>query len=201
MPGVLVEVLFSLEECEMTVRSNSLVVSLVIAVVACLSMGVQATAATLVYDSFTGADGTVLNGRTPDITIGGATWTGNGGISGNKADLGEADLFLPFTPAVNSVYTLSAELTAPAASGNWMGLSFEGANRLWTRPRIDASIQRRSRIHAHVFPRLEYDRRQLDRQLVSRWQQHAVALGHLRHRADHQCDLVVSVRLGRRIHG
>ena len=103
-----------------------------------LAFCVSAKAGTIVYDSFTGADRTTLDGHTPDITINGASWTGGAWrpeaaiLSGGKAANGhDTDASLSFTPMPNNVYTLSAEMTAPANSGNWMSLALEGVSGGW----------------------------------------------------------------------
>lgn len=103
-----------------------------------LAFCVSAKAGTIVYDSFTGADGTTVDGHTPDTTINGESWIGGDWrpqaaiLSGGKAANGhDTGAYLSFTPTANNVYTLSAEMFAPASSGNWMSLAFDGAAEGW----------------------------------------------------------------------
>ncbi|MFA5206720.1 MAG: hypothetical protein WC708_20160 [Lentisphaeria bacterium] len=105
-------------------------------VVAILSVLVMAGLASLVtpadagiiyYDTFTAADYSKLNGHTPNITTNGASWLGTGDILGGWARDGVAgqSAYLPFTPASDTVYTLSAVLKAPGTATNqWIACGF-----------------------------------------------------------------------------
>lgn len=90
-----------------------------------------ATAVIIYYDDFnrTGA----LNGSSPDITTGGATWTAPSGFTtstggGGQVDTGNPDgtAYLPFVPEWGYVYTLRAELNGSLDGGSWAGLGFLG---------------------------------------------------------------------------
>jgi hypothetical protein len=110
-------------------RARNSGVAVLVALV--LAFGASAKAGTIIYDSFTGSDGE-LAGHTPDVTTGGAAWVGGGYLFSGKAANGyDTEAHLSFSPAINNVYTLSAEMTAPASSGNWMNLAFEGVAGDW----------------------------------------------------------------------
>jgi hypothetical protein len=93
---------------------------------------------TLYFDDFSGASTSVLNGTTPDTTIGTNTWTAknttntsfraDGSIAGtsgsNAQNTGSA--FLSFTPTVGRIYTLEVRLSQPTGTvaAEWVGIGF-----------------------------------------------------------------------------
>lgn len=99
-----------------------------------------APAATIYSETFSdGSVGTpsLLDGSTPDVTTGGATWSAslweeNGSTARitSAVDFGTDDsAFLPFTPGAGNVYTLSATATVPVGgSGSWVALGFADTN-------------------------------------------------------------------------
>jgi len=97
--------------------------------------------ATIYSETF--SDGSVLtpsalNGSTPDVTTGAATWTAsnwreNGTtatIATSTAITDDDSAFLAFTPVSGKVYTLSATMTLPSGGLNtgWVGLGFAQTN-------------------------------------------------------------------------
>lgn len=95
-----------------------------------------AHSATVIYaDDFSGASGTNLNGQAPDTRPGTETWTAsttspqwraNGSIANNTANRGA---FLPISPTVGNVYTLSLVINSTNNTTDWLAMGFtQGAN-------------------------------------------------------------------------
>jgi hypothetical protein len=110
------------------------------------AIGLAATpafaAATILYsDNFDGASTAVLNGTTPDITIGANTWTAknttetsfraDGSIAGTSGTTAQntGSAFLSFTPEAGKVYTLSVTLSQPTGTvaAEWVGIGFSNS--------------------------------------------------------------------------
>lgn len=97
---------------------------------------VSASAATIYSETF--SDTGALDGSTPDVTSGGATWTAsewqeNGStatIATNDSNSNDDSAFLAFTPTAGKIYTLSATMTVPTGggTGGWVGLGFADTN-------------------------------------------------------------------------
>jgi hypothetical protein len=105
------------------------------------AMAAQVEADILYNDTFTGSNGTPLNGHTPDITTGGASWAAFSGytLQGNAAvdsaatpnDVSWDGAALPFIPDVGKVYTLSVDVTVPSGvTTNWVGFGFSKSHDL-----------------------------------------------------------------------
>lgn len=99
-----------------------------------LTLASAATAQTVIYsDTFGGSGGDDLNGTTPQVSEGGASWVSGTGSVAWKADgsvtgSGESNAFLPFVPETGRIYTLTATLnpTAAAGTGDWLAIGFTG---------------------------------------------------------------------------
>ena len=78
-------------------------------------------------DDFSGDTGDV-NGLTPDITTGGATWTAspvfNADGSLDRPVGGRGSLTLPFTPVDGRIYTLDASFSGVTGDTDWLALGF-----------------------------------------------------------------------------
>jgi hypothetical protein len=103
-----------------------------------LATGNQAGIHTIYYDNFDGLSGTDLNGTTPDITTGGATWVAGADFDADGKytfpgdNMGDS-AYLPFVPADGFVYTLAAKIdtrkSIPRNNANdWMALGFTQSN-------------------------------------------------------------------------
>jgi hypothetical protein len=94
----------------------------------------QASAAVIYSDSFSGSSATELNGSTPSITTGGATWIASGewladGSVSTTFVSPEVNTdvvaYLPFTPTSGNIYELSLTgLTVTGSSTGWVSLAF-----------------------------------------------------------------------------
>jgi hypothetical protein len=103
-----------------------------------LAMAGTANAALLFYDDFSGDAGTDLNGTTPDVTTGGATWVATS--PDVKADgsftspSNVTSMTLAFTPANGTVYTLDAQIE-DLGGGQWVQFGFgngQPTDTLWS---------------------------------------------------------------------
>ena len=97
--------------------------------------------ADIIYsDTFTGTNGTALNGHVPNVTTAGASWTAMPALtlqSGTTATSGEAAASLPFVPTSGHVYTLSADVNVPAGTTTkWLGIGFADTQLFAQRRRI-----------------------------------------------------------------
>jgi len=95
-----------------------------------------ASATTIYYDTFTAADGTALNGHTPDVTTGDASWSSvdTGAViysdhlyTGYAAAASASTL--PFTPESGKVYTLSMDIKPQNYYDMFVGFSDDGSGR------------------------------------------------------------------------
>ena len=97
-----------------------------------ISFAAPANADIIYSDTFTGTNGTALNGHVPDVTTGGASWTAESGFTlqnGTAATSAEAGASLPIVITSGSIYTLSADIDIPTgSSGHWLGMGFAAAN-------------------------------------------------------------------------
>ena len=107
---------------------------------AMLGMAAGTASGSVIYsDSFPGSSSATLNGTTPAVDTGGATWTAdtawraNGSVD-ESITSGAWNAFLPFTPTSGRIYTLSeginATANAPGTSNSWVGLSFLASGAL-----------------------------------------------------------------------
>jgi hypothetical protein len=91
---------------------------------------------TVIYsDTFAGSGSDDLNGTTPGVSDGGASWVSGTGSSAWKADgsvtgFVESNAFLPFTPEAGRIYTLTATVnpTAAESTGDWLAIGFSGTS-------------------------------------------------------------------------
>ena len=112
--------------------SNSL--GSVTSIVASVQVYLPVATATLYQDKFTGTNGSLLDGRTPDtadingntwITADDGLWTINGTNQAVGAGAGSTPgAFLPFTPTAGNAYYLSATLDDPAGGAQWIAFGF-----------------------------------------------------------------------------
>lgn len=96
----------------------------------------QVHAATTIYaDDFSGTSGTNLSGLAPDTRPGTETWNTSTTEGAWKADgsmpvntgtdlNGNRNAFLPFTPLLSKVYTLSMTVNVTAGDSDWFALGF-----------------------------------------------------------------------------
>lgn len=138
----------------MKTRTSSLAVVVAACLVACALLGLQAKAGILIYDSFTAPDDTPLQGHTPDITIGAASWNAPGGgtIIGDKAANGYQDVYIAFAPASNKIYTLSAEMTSVNPTAGFLSLAFETvANNWWDYGFASTAVYNNGQVYSGDF--------------------------------------------------
>jgi PEP-CTERM motif len=103
------------------------------------SLSIAPAQSTLIYDSFTYTG--ILNGHTPDTTVGGASWVAAGAIPNTPTDSSGSDITVSTaqsqTETVNlgasyfannpGIYTLSCDMLYPsgtASSSTWISLGF-----------------------------------------------------------------------------
>lgn len=100
--------------------------------------------ATLIYDTFTGANNTPINGRTPDITTGGATWTvvsGFADIQSNRYHPSSASTTLSQINAGSANVTVSAILNlAGAGYGPGVIGRYQDSTHFWVAYLTTANI-------------------------------------------------------------
>ncbi len=110
---------------------------LALAAVAMVALVVSSANAAVIYsDDFSGSNTDGLNGTTPDVTTGGATWVA---ASNYKADgsftVGNpVNMTLAFTPVDGTVYTLDAQIENVGGS-QWVQFGFgdgQGTTSNWT---------------------------------------------------------------------
>ena len=95
-----------------------------------VSMQETVSAATVYFDDFSGLSGTDLNGVAPDTRPGSETWASTTGTpapwkaDGSKASSGSEVALLPFTPAVNKVYTLTLDVNPDDGTAGWFSVGF-----------------------------------------------------------------------------
>jgi len=111
---------------------------LMLAILLALAGSNQITGQTIYYDNFDGLSGTDLNGTTPDITTGGATWVaGNdfdadGKVTNDGGSMGDS-AYLPFVPQDHYIYELSAKIDTRVSplrnnTNDWIALGFTQLN-------------------------------------------------------------------------
>lgn len=103
-------------------------IHLLLVALACLTH--TAAGAVVIYqENFDGAGSTNLAGLAPDVAPGSETW---GGATDYKADgfvggFNFSGIYLPFTPSVGTVYTLTGSFRVTAGS-DWLGLGYAGGS-------------------------------------------------------------------------
>ncbi len=103
---------------------------LTIAVVVCAAGAAQG--AVLFSDDFSGSSSDNLNGATPDVTTGGATWAANtvmkadGSFTGSDSTA-EALLAINGGLAIESGYIYTLQATLTTSSGQWTPLQFRSS--------------------------------------------------------------------------
>ncbi len=85
----------------------------------------DASAAVIYQDNFTGSGSAPLNGTTPTVTTGAATWWAESGWTADGAVSGGGQAYLPLTPIEKGTYTLSADLTVTSSGIDWIALGFD----------------------------------------------------------------------------
>ena len=105
----------------------SFTVTLVVALIVVVVTTAPAQGAVIYQDTFTGTNGTGLNGHEPDVTVGTTTWSATTGVftlSSNTVSVstgGGAEALLPFVPATG-IYDLSVDFYS--SSGSWLMMGF-----------------------------------------------------------------------------
>jgi len=117
-------------------RSRILLALALVAMAALVLASTSANAAVIYSDDFSGSGAAELNGTTPDVTTGGATWvaTSNYKADGSFTLANNATMTLAFTPVDGLVYTLDAQIEDLGGS-HWAQFGFgngQPTTTLWS---------------------------------------------------------------------
>jgi hypothetical protein len=115
------------EENMKTAKRITNVLALTMAVI---GMTIGSARAEVIYsDDFSGGSGTDLNGTTPDVTTGGATWTAAAVYKADGSFANGGVLTLPFTPVDGLIYTLDVSIHFTSGN-NWSPIGFGRSSTL-----------------------------------------------------------------------
>lgn len=91
-----------------------------------LAASISLQAVVIFQEDFNGTPGANLNGTTPTITTGGATWNANPvfDADGSVADTADGGAWLAFVPQAGEIYQLTASFDVTSGGTNWLSLGF-----------------------------------------------------------------------------